>query len=273
MKYELRPTEEQSCMDEPARRSKVKWALITLVFILSGVGIYAWRVPNNFLLRSLQDKPAVTPQPDPERYNLLKEDLEIRRLRLAKQYQTARTSAERESVLAEAQALLDSVLPLMMRCWLGTPWHFYGTSDTPGSGNIACGYFVSTVLRDAGFRVDRFKLAQQPSQNILETFVDRSRRTVRAGISYDQFLNIMASKPAGIYIVGLDRHVGFIVNEPSGIRFIHSSGITPRTVVDESSDQAYSLEHSKYRVFGHLTGEPQTLVDWLQTKSFKVKGT
>jgi hypothetical protein len=43
------------------------------------------------------------------------------------------------------------------------------TSETPGRGEIACGYFVSTVLRDAGFGVERVRLAQQASERIVRT--------------------------------------------------------------------------------------------------------
>src|ERR1700741_5295000 len=56
--------------------------------------------------------------------------------------------------------LRDSLLP----CWYGTPWGFYGTTEEPGQGTIACGYFVTTVLRDAGCSLQRIKLAQYPSE-------------------------------------------------------------------------------------------------------------
>lgn len=254
----------------PRRHRKALGISLTLVGLLTAAAVTAWKFPNIIYSHSIS-KNSQTPRPDPKLYSLLKEDLEIRRTRLGMKYKNALTDEQRDIILNEAQQLLDTVLPKMMCCWLGTPWNFHGTSDTPGNGNIACGYFVSTILRDAGFRVDRYILAQQPSQYILETFVDRSRRTVISGMSYDRFLETMAKKPAGIYIVGLDRHVGFIVNDDMGIRFIHSSGVTPRTVVDESSENAYSLQHSNYRVFGHITGEKDTLIGWLQTKSFKVK--
>lgn len=256
----------------PRRSRKSLWISLTLASLLAAAGVTAWLYPNIYQSRTFSNKTA-TAQPNPELYAVLKADLEIRRQRLSERYRKAQNASERQHILAEAQQLLDCILPKMMRCWLGTPWDFYGTSDTPGSGKIACGYFVSTVMRDAGFRVDRYKLAQQPSQNILETFVNRSRRTVRAGLSYKKFVNLVASQPPGIYIVGLDSHVGFIVNSPESFHFIHSSGITPHAVVDEAIPDAYSLEHSNYRVFGNVTGETDTLISWLYNKPFKVKGT
>ena len=71
----------------------------------------------------------------------------------------------------DARLILELMMPEMMRCWLGTPYDFNGTAEKPGDGKIACGYFVSTVIRDTGFRVNRFKFAQQPSENILRTFI------------------------------------------------------------------------------------------------------
>lgn len=48
--------------------------------------------------------------------------------------------------LVISRIIIDSLMP----CWYGTPWDFNGCTTEPGKGSIACGYFVSTVLRDAG---------------------------------------------------------------------------------------------------------------------------
>ena len=68
--------------------------------------------------------------------------------------------------------LLDTVRDELIPPWVGTEWAFYGTTQTPGEGEIACGYFVSTVLRDAGVKVERVKLAQQASEYIVKTFAE-----------------------------------------------------------------------------------------------------
>ena len=98
-----------------------------------------------------------------------------------------------------------------MQCWLGTPWDFNGTAHEPGTGKVACGYFVSSVLQDAGFRVEWAPLAQQASQNILRTFLSAEEMKIRVGMDYDRFLNEVLSSGRGIYIVGLDSHVAFLV--------------------------------------------------------------
>ena len=161
----------------------------------------------------------------------------------------------------------------MMRCWLGTPWDFHGTAAKPGAGKIACGYFVSTVLRDAGFDLNRYTLAQQPSGNILKTFVPKSSCHLTSNKPYNEFVSELETFDPGIYIVGLDTHVAFIVKTPKDFRFIHSSGSHPYCVVDESRDEARVLKRSKWRILGNGTAQPKALRLWLKGSKVKIHGT
>ena len=210
--------------------------------------------------------------PDPERYQELKIELEHKRVHLLKRYAAARTAAEISQVHNEARQTLEETLPQLMRCWLGTPWDFSGTAQTPGSGKIACGYYVSTVMRDAGFKVERIPLAQQPSQNIIETFIPRPQMHVRAGMNYEKFLSEVASRGPGVRIVGLDKHVAFLVITVEGdIRFIHSSGGAARSVVDQSREEATTLQKSRYRVTGNITGSDEVIHEWLMGSKWPTK--
>lgn len=212
------------------------------------------------------------PKPNPERYQVLIKELAEKRSQLSARYIQARTAREISDVVTESQTTLESALPELMRCWLGTPWDFNGTCKTPGSGKIACGYFVSTVLRDAGFDLERFRLAQQPSQRIIGTFMPRKKMSISAGLAYDQFLNELTDRGPGIRIVGLDNHVGFIVVPESGdIRFIHSSGAHPYCVVDENRENAGSLQRSSYRVTGNFTRNAEVIHGWLVGQEWPTK--
>lgn len=201
----------------------------------------------------------------------MKEEVERWRKDLAARHAKAKTPAEKEQVLVETRRFLEKVMPEMMRCWLGTQWNFHGTSEVPGQGNIACGYFVATVLRDAGFRVDRYKLAQQPSQNILRSFLPRESLNLRVGVPYETYAAEMRASEPGIRIVGLDSHVAFMVTGPDGFRFIHSSGSKPWCVVDEGEKDAEVLRRSNYRVQGSLTADREVLRRWLAGKKIEVK--
>lgn len=217
------------------------------------------------------DRPA-GPQPDAARYETLKKEVERWRKVLAARHSKARTAAEKDKVLEESGRFLDTVLPEMMRCWLGTPWDFNGTSEVPGEGKIACGYFVATVMRDAGFRVDRYKLAKQPSQNILRSFLPREALSLKVGVPYEGYAADMEAAAPGIRIVGLDSHVGFLVTGADGFRFIHSSGSQPWCVVEESRAAAEVLRRSNYRVQGLLTTDKALLGRWLAGEKIIVKG-
>jgi hypothetical protein len=166
----------------------------------------------------------------------------------------AASSAERSGLIAEARTLLtrsiyDEVLP----AWYGTPWDFNGTLEVPQQGKIACGYFVSTVLRDAGLKVERVRLAQQASENIIlsltsDSFIRRFRR-----VAIEDFADAVRDSGPGIYIVGLDIHVGFIVNTGDEVYFIHSSYVEPYTVISEKAIESRILASSKYRVLGNVS--------------------
>jgi len=63
--------------------------------------------------------------------------------------------------------IVDDIIPY----WYGTPWEFYGTTEKPKQGSIACGYFVSTILKHAGYNVEKNKMAQQASELIIKSLV------------------------------------------------------------------------------------------------------
>ena len=214
-----------------------------------------------------------TLQPDPKTYAVLTAELERWRLELAKRHKMAKTDAERAAVERDARVLLERVLPSMMCCWLGTPWDFNGTAAKPGGGQIACGYYVATVIHDAGFQVDRYKLAQQASANMLRSFFPEESCALTVGMPYESFAEQVGRSEPGIYLVGLDTHVAFLVVEGNEFRFIHSSGSRPWCVVEERRDDAGVLQRSNWRMLGNLTADSKVLRRWLRSEKIVVRGT
>jgi len=253
------------------------WLLTILLLTGTGGVIWWFREPLTAIASSLRAGAELgvrrTLQPDPKTYAVLVSELERWRLDLAKRHQNARTDAERSTVEQDARVLLERVLPAMMRCWLGTPWDFNGTSSKPGGGRVACGYYVATVIKDAGFRVDRYQLAQQPSGNILRSFLPKDHCLLSVGKPYESFVAEMKNAEPGIYLVGLDTHVAFMIVSRHDFRFIHSSGSRPWCVVDEGSAEAGVLQRSNWRMLGNLTADPTVLRRWLMTEKIKVRGT
>lgn len=255
---------------------KRRLLLIPLLACAGGVGwlfreplVAVWKNLSGSVELGLQEKV----QPDPETYATLKKELARWRTDLGERHRNARTSAERAVVERDARVVLEQALPSMMRCWLGTRWDFNGTAKGPGEGKIACGYFVATVLQDAGFQVDRYQLAQQPSGNIIRSFLPKKSCVLSVGKEYESFADEMEKRDPGIYFVGLDTHVAFIVVEEEGFRFIHSSGSKPWCVVDESRGEAGVLQRSNWRMTGNLTADRQVLRNWLKQGKISVHGT
>ena len=213
------------------------------------------------------------PKPDPDRYQVMKSDLERWRKKLHEQHRKARTERAREAVEHDARVVLESVLPEMMRCWLGTPWDFNGTAGGPGKDAVACGYFVSTVLQDAGFRVDRFRLAQQPSSRILTSLVPANDCRLMVDLPYENFAGELDRMKAGVYLVGLDTHVAFLILKEDGFRFIHSSGSHPWRVVDEGRQDAAVLQKSRWRMLGNLTADDALVRKWLSRETIPVRAS
>jgi hypothetical protein len=130
---------------------------------------------------------------------------------------------------------------------------------------------VATVLRDAGYRLERIRLAQQASEHIIQTFV--SERHIRRfnDASLGRFLRAVRADGEGMYIVGLDSHVGLLVCEPRGEFFIHSSGLRPWCVVKEPAAKSAALLASRYRVYGKLTDDENATRKWLLGQAFATR--
>lgn len=253
------------------------WLLLIFLLALAGGAGWWFRGPiSNWIgtkVGGVELGLRQTFQPDPKTYATLTAELERWRVELGKQHAVAKTEAQRKIVENDARIVLEKTLPAMMRCWLGTPWDFNGTAAKPGGGRIACGYFVATVLQDAGFRVDRYELAQQPSGNILQTFLAKNSCPLTIGQDFDDFANALEKREPGIYLVGLDTHVGFLVVDQGGFRMIHSSGSRPWCVMDESRDEAHALQKSNWRMIGNLTSDPQVLKRWIKAEKISVRKT
>lgn len=147
--------------------------------------------------------------------------------------------------------------------WIGTPWSFNGTSETPQQGSIACGYFVTTVLRDAGLAVQRIKLAQCASEQMITALVQSKYIKRFSLVTLENFVHSIEEQGYGLYIVGLDNHTGFLYNDGKEIYFIHSTFVGTRNVLKERASASRVLEQSRYKVLGKLSADEKALEKWL----------
>lgn len=190
--------------------------------------------------------------------------LAVQRRALAHDLAVAKDGAARSAVLRRAastleRALVDEVLPR----WDGTAWAFHGTSTTPGEGAIACGYFVSTTLREAGLGVERVRLAQQASERIVKTLSPKEQIQRSSDVPVAEFVAAVARRGDGLYVVGLDDHVGYLVVQGGVVFFHHASYVGARQVVRELAVEAKPLVKSRYRVVGKLFVDDRVVEAWL----------
>lgn len=152
--------------------------------------------------------------------------------------------------------------------WIGTPWDFNGVTQVPGKGEIACGYFITTLLRDAGVQLNRVRLAQCASGKIISTLVQPAYHKNHSHLSFEDFIMEIKRKGKGVFIAGLDFHTGFLLNDGKELYFIHSNYIGRVGVVKETALASRALRASKWRSTGWLTGDPRFLEKWMNKQSF-----
>ncbi len=181
-------------------------------------------------------------------------------------YRVYRGSSEinKKRVLDDAGNLFTHLLAeKIFPHWYGTPWDFNGTTEVPGTGTIACGYFVTTTLRDAGIKINRYKVAQQAAEKIVtlissEQNIKRFRNSPIEEIKAD-----MKERGNGLYIVGLDFHVGYLLQEGDSTYFIHSNYLNRSGVMKESPWMNSVFYYSRYKIIGKISTDEKFLKGWL----------
>lgn len=180
-----------------------------------------------------------------------------------------------KKALAAGQITTDSVrqafnallLQHLIPYWYGTPWSFDGHTEVPNQGETACGYFVSTTLRDAGLPVNRYKLAQKSPADEAQALAYGSEVLYLSGQTdnwLDSTLHHHILKD-GLYFIGLGNgHVGYLLRQQQRFYALHSNYYPPNTVVVRQP-----IEDSVYRLFGevrivNLSWNDALLREWLK---------
>lgn len=196
---------------------------------------------------------------------LKKEALEKREaFRIA--YNSSKSKQEKDSIQDEAHTYLLNVSDEFFSAWYGSPWTFHGHSQNPKQGSIACGYFVTTTLRDMGFNIPRIKWAQQASEYVIKKLSQDISRFYNKPMT--DIISYIESKGEGLYIVGLDCHVGYIYYRNEKMSFVHANYYRPKIgVMSEPLIGRNPLNDSKYRVVGKIF-DREMILNWIQNTSY-----
>lgn len=210
-----------------------------------------------------------------QNYDLLVKEIESERQEFQKAYSTASENTKKDLIKQGKQYLENTLTKDIWPLWLGTTWDFNGTSEQPlGDKGIACGYFISTTLNQAGVNVSRHRLAQHPSENIIkylsgDDFARFSNKKPLEKIN-TYLENKFGEEADGIYIIGLDCHTGFLYKQGDNIDFVHSSYVNPWQVVWEDAFKSEPINSSGYKVIGKLFND-DLVEKWITDERINVR--
>lgn len=154
--------------------------------------------------------------------------------------------------------LLNDLVPH----WYGTDWDFNGHTNTPNDGKIACGYFVSTTLKHLGFNLNRYKMAQAAGLDEAKLLQSKSDVKTYSGLSFDELKKkINSVYKNGIYFVGLDNHVGYVLLKDKELYFLHSSYCDDKVVIELA--ETSPCFGSNIYVFAEINTNRELIKHWI----------
>ena len=165
------------------------------------------------------------------------------------------------------EKIVNAVLPF----WYGTQWDFNGITDTPGTGYIACGYLVSTVLKHCGFNLNRYTMAQQSAWNEARTLQMSDKVKYFEG-DYENFAQAFKQVYGdGLYLVGMDYHVGLLLLRKGELLFIHSSYIPPAEAVMEKIALSPAFHATQGYHIAEITTNLKLMKKWILGEKVEVR--
>lgn len=192
--------------------------------------------------------------------------LDKQRKTLGSEYESETMDDAKKATLKKARTLLlNTVADSLLVCWYGTGWDFNGTTTCPRQGNIACGYFVTTVLKQAGFNISRSFLAQQASSVMIRTFCPGDKVKTITNNQTQKLFDHLKSKPDGIFLLGLDNHTGFVIKKNGKLNFVHSNYLDDvDKVVCEPVEKSSIIQSNGFFVAGELLYSDETMIKWMK---------
>lgn len=190
---------------------------------------------------------------DPTRFHGVLELVSARRTDLGARYAAARGARARAAIRDEARSfIIETLRAQIFPAWMGMPSGGGPTSTAslphePGM-YISCSYFLTAALQNVGLVLEsRTRFAQAPASWI-------QRALLPPGVAVHRYGNISPAAlerrlvddlGEGLYVVGLDIHVGFIDVRRGRATFVHSSYTPPGTVVDEPVVSSEAIANSQ----------------------------
>jgi len=161
--------------------------------------------------------------------------------------------------------LINDIVPH----WYGTEWDFNGHTNIPNEGEIACGYFVSTTLKHLGFNLNRYKMAQQAGLVEARMLQSNSDLKIYRNLSFEALKKKVNSVYRdGVYFVGLDNHVGYVLVKDKELYFLHSSYYDDKVMI-EMAETSPCFSSNIY-VFAEINTNKNLIKRWILNERLNV---
>ena len=233
--------------------------LVIILFFISGC-----RQADD---RSPLSTPHIAPtQPVVKSYEEIKHSIDLQRKDYFTRYPSLGALGRNGGLDSITDFWVGTISDDLYESWQNTPWDFNGTTKVPQQGAIACGYFVTTILKDMSLSIRVQKLAVCPSSEMMKSLVPLQKIKNLSYLGYADFNDNLKRLGKGVYIIGLDFHTGFIVNDGKENWFIHSNYIRRKGVTKETVLNSAALRSSKTRWLISLTGDKGFLYRWLKQR-------
>ncbi len=196
-----------------------------------------------------------------------------RRTELGARYAASRGTRARAALRSEArQYVVEALVSQVFPAWMGMPSGGgpQATASLPHQPGmyISCSYFLTAALQNAGLVLEsRARFAQAPAAWIERALLPPDGQIHRYGnLPADELERKLVGLGDGLYVVGLDIHVGFIVVRDGHAWFVHSSYTPPGTVVNEPivSSMAIALSRHKGYWVSPLFQDDRIIEMWLR---------
>lgn len=164
------------------------------------------------------------------------------------------------------EAILNEIIPF----WYGTLWDFSGYTHKPNDGYVGCSYFVSTTLKHSGFNLNRYHLAQQSPLNEAKSLqISDSVLTVNYVQEDDLVASLEKKLKNGLYFIGLDSHVGYLLIRKSKAFFINSTYLDPLCVEIRYAEGADVFGSNIYYIVPISENKP-LIKKWILGEELKI---
>ncbi len=251
-----------------SRTNKIYYLLTALITggLIGASSLITVSVPPSYSYQTaVLDGPyqIFDPQKHQTQYDSLRIEIRTQQFRLAEYYRKASQEQKSEILSRTEDYLFRTIKNQIFPFWYHTQWDFNGTTERPRQGAIACGYFVTTVLRHVGFHYEKYYLSRLASRQLIQKVcLPSSIHTIRENNTDSLYAYLEAQEP-GLYILGLAKHVGFIVKSAEGIYYVHSRGPRRVGVVKEEMRLSSAIQDSEIYVLGNVLKNPDVILSWL----------